>query len=451
MDRKLLGTVLEKFDGGPVGVDNLAAAIGEERDTIEDVLEPFLIQQGFLQRTARGRVATAHRLPPLRPRAAVRRGAGGADLLPRRMRPSLVANFRFPVRVYYEDTDAAGVVYYANYLTLPRARAHRVAAPRSGTRSRNSSASTASYSSCAASRSTTARRRGCRSRSTSRGGRSRRAREPRRPAGRAPRRRAPRRGARRARLRRRRAAGSPRRIPIPLTATASRDPRQVNVHTDLSFVVADPAGVGRRAGGDGAARVPVAVELVADLPQAVPAASAPRARPSDFEDEFWKGGDLAELYQRASQSRTGAGLEHIFTAGFREYAKHRKQGSASAVTLDAARRAMRAAYQREIDALDAKLSGLATVGSVSPYIGLFGTVWGIMNSFRGPRQRRPGHARAGRAGHRRGADRDGDRPVRGDPGGGRVQPLHARRRPPRDALRDLHRGVLEHPPAPGMT
>ena len=59
MDRKLLQTVLAKFDGGPVGIDNLAAAIGEERDTIEDVLEPFLIQQGFLQRTARGRIATA--------------------------------------------------------------------------------------------------------------------------------------------------------------------------------------------------------------------------------------------------------------------------------------------------------------------------------------------------------------------------------------------------------
>ncbi len=59
MDRKLLHTVVDKFAGGPVGVDNLAAAIGEERDTIEDVLEPFLIQQGFLQRTSRGRVATA--------------------------------------------------------------------------------------------------------------------------------------------------------------------------------------------------------------------------------------------------------------------------------------------------------------------------------------------------------------------------------------------------------
>ena len=58
MDRKLLEAVLFKFAGGPVGLDNLAAAIGEERDTIEDVLEPYLIQQGFLQRTPRGRIAT---------------------------------------------------------------------------------------------------------------------------------------------------------------------------------------------------------------------------------------------------------------------------------------------------------------------------------------------------------------------------------------------------------
>jgi biopolymer transport protein TolQ len=102
-----------------------------------------------------------------------------------------------------------------------------------------------------------------------------------------------------------------------------------------------------------------------------------------FEDDFWKGGELNDLYQRTAQARVGGGMEHIFTAGFREYAKHRKQGSTSAVTLDSARRAMRAAYQREIDALEANLAGLATVGSVSPYIGLFGTVWGIMNAFRG--------------------------------------------------------------------
>jgi Holliday junction DNA helicase RuvB len=58
MDRKLLLAVIDKFLGGPVGLDNLAAAIGEEKDTIEDVLEPYLIQQGFLQRTPRGRIAT---------------------------------------------------------------------------------------------------------------------------------------------------------------------------------------------------------------------------------------------------------------------------------------------------------------------------------------------------------------------------------------------------------
>jgi len=102
-----------------------------------------------------------------------------------------------------------------------------------------------------------------------------------------------------------------------------------------------------------------------------------------FEDQFWKGGDLLDLYQQTSQTRTNGGLSQIFTAGFREFSKHRKQGSTATVTMDSARRAMRATYQREVDALDAHLSGLATVGSVSPYIGLFGTVWGIMNAFRG--------------------------------------------------------------------
>ncbi len=80
MDRKLLAAVIEKFGGGPVGVENLAAAIGEERDTIEDVLEPFLIQQGYLQRTQRGRIATAlaYRHFGLAPAAP----AGGGELFP---------------------------------------------------------------------------------------------------------------------------------------------------------------------------------------------------------------------------------------------------------------------------------------------------------------------------------------------------------------------------------
>jgi biopolymer transport protein TolQ len=108
------------------------------------------------------------------------------------------------------------------------------------------------------------------------------------------------------------------------------------------------------------------------------------ARETDqFEDAFWQGGNLETLYRKAGQAQVGGGLTHIFTAGFREFSKHRRQGSAADVTLDAARRAMRAAYQREIDAMESHLAGLATVGSVSPYIGLFGTVWGIMNAFRG--------------------------------------------------------------------
>jgi len=84
MDRKLLQTVIDKFAGGPVGVDNLAAAIGEERDTIEDVLEPFLIQQGFLQRTSRGRIATAlsYRHFGLTPTGPGATAGDAADLFP---------------------------------------------------------------------------------------------------------------------------------------------------------------------------------------------------------------------------------------------------------------------------------------------------------------------------------------------------------------------------------
>ena len=104
-----------------------------------------------------------------------------------------------------------------------------------------------------------------------------------------------------------------------------------------------------------------------------------------FEKEFWSGVDLNDLYQRAVSARNSAGtLERVFESGFREFVKHRKQpGMDVAVVMDGVRRAMRATYQREIEQLESHLSFLATVGSVSPYVGLFGTVWGIMNSFRG--------------------------------------------------------------------
>jgi len=104
-----------------------------------------------------------------------------------------------------------------------------------------------------------------------------------------------------------------------------------------------------------------------------------------FEKDFWSGGDLNELFQRAINAREEAGsLERIFESGFREFTKLRKQpGQNIGVVMDGTRRAMRATYAREIENLEAHLSFLASVGSVSPYVGLFGTVWGIMNSFRG--------------------------------------------------------------------
>lgn len=103
-----------------------------------------------------------------------------------------------------------------------------------------------------------------------------------------------------------------------------------------------------------------------------------------FEKEFWSGADLNELFQRSVSARGAAGSqERIFEAGFREFAKLRKQaGMDIRVVMDGTRRAMRATYQREMERLESYLSFLASVGSVSPYVGLFGTVWGIMNSFR---------------------------------------------------------------------
>ena len=104
-----------------------------------------------------------------------------------------------------------------------------------------------------------------------------------------------------------------------------------------------------------------------------------------FEREFWGGGDMNAIYQRVAGEREGAGeMERIFEAGFREFMKLRPQAGLSLnVIIDGTRRAMRATYQRELDSLESHLSFLATVGSVSPYVGLFGTVWGIMIAFMG--------------------------------------------------------------------
>jgi biopolymer transport protein TolQ len=104
----------------------------------------------------------------------------------------------------------------------------------------------------------------------------------------------------------------------------------------------------------------------------------------EFEKQFWGGAELSALYQRAVSSRSAGTMERVFEAGFREFTKLTKQpGMDVAAMMDGTRRAMRATYQREMDVLESHLSFLASVGSVSPYVGLFGTVWGIMNAFRG--------------------------------------------------------------------
>ena len=111
---------------------------------------------------------------------------------------------------------------------------------------------------------------------------------------------------------------------------------------------------------------------------------AARRETEAFERRFWSGGELGTLYQSAQAAGIHAiGLERIFESGYREYTKLRARLHDPEATIEGARRAMRAAYQRELDDLEAHTAFLASVGSVSPYIGLFGTVWGIMNAFRG--------------------------------------------------------------------
>jgi biopolymer transport protein TolQ len=105
----------------------------------------------------------------------------------------------------------------------------------------------------------------------------------------------------------------------------------------------------------------------------------------DFEKDFWSGKNLNELFTAAQQNASNSGpMERIFASGMREYQKLRERRiTDSGLLMDGARRAMRASLQREMDAIEANLSMLASVGSVSPYVGLFGTVWGIMHAFTG--------------------------------------------------------------------
>ena len=120
----------------------------------------------------------------------------------------------------------------------------------------------------------------------------------------------------------------------------------------------------------------VIIEKSRMLKQSIDAANS-------FESRFWSGGDLATMYRELAHSnKRVAGMAGIFEAGFREFGRSKKQtGTNADHIIDGARRAMRVPQLREVDRLENNLAFLATVGSTSPYVGLFGTVWGIMNSF----------------------------------------------------------------------
>jgi biopolymer transport protein TolQ len=108
-----------------------------------------------------------------------------------------------------------------------------------------------------------------------------------------------------------------------------------------------------------------------------------RSRNEAFEREFWSGKSLSEMNQAVVNKSDTAPIERIFASGIREFLKLRERRLDAGAQLDGARRAMRASYQRELDTIESNLSFLASVGSVSPYVGLFGTVWGIMHAFVG--------------------------------------------------------------------
>ena len=103
----------------------------------------------------------------------------------------------------------------------------------------------------------------------------------------------------------------------------------------------------------------------------------------EFEREFWSGRSLTDLNTAVGQKTESAPMERLFASGMREFLKLREKRLDPAAQLDGARRAMRASFQRELDVIESHLSFLASVASVSPYVGLFGTVWGIMHAFVG--------------------------------------------------------------------
>ena len=175
-----------------------------------------------------------------------------------------------------------------------------------------------------------------------------------------------------------------------------------------------------------------------------------REKTENFERDFWSGGDLNNLFNSAVNDRHHAGsMERIFEAGFREFTKLRGQKNLDPKDIvDGSRRAMRATYQREMDTLESHLAFLASVGSVSPYIGLFGTVWGIMHAFRGLSNVGQATLASVAPGIAEALVATAIGLFAAIPAVLCLQPFLARHRPPRRAPSRLHGRILQHHPAP---
>ena len=166
----------------------------------------------------------------------------------------------------------------------------------------------------------------------------------------------------------------------------------------------------------------------------------------DFETSFWSGGDLNTLYRAASRQKGGSsGMASIFEAGFREFNRVTQQGGVEPDKIvEECRRAMRVSQMREVDRLEKNLATLATIGSTSPYVGLFGTVWGIMNSFRALGNVQSATLAMVAPGIAEALVATAMGSIRGHPRRDRLQPLCRQGRTARNSLRWFHGRIFEH-------
>ncbi|CAE7877013.1 ruvB [Symbiodinium necroappetens] len=397
MDRRYLGCLAQNYGGGPVGAETLAAALSEQRDVIEEVIEPYLLQQGLLQRTPRGRMLTrsgfgylgleapralVEQLDLLSGGAAAEDDAAGEDAAgeggPEGNGEG--SDHLLPLRVYYEDTDAAGIVYYANYLKFAeRARSELLrllSIDQIALRDQEGLAfavrkASVDYVSPARLEDLLY----VRSRLTQLGGAVLSARQ-----------RVERDGNLLADIRVRVAC-------LRLSdGRASRD-----MENEAVQVVGAAAGAhdlspwGLFLMADVVVKFVMLLLVVASIwTWAIIFDKGVRLRrlrrkAEQFEDNFWSGGSLDQLYDRLGDSANDP-QSAVFMAAMREWRRSSARGSRidgehGMAVRDRIERVMDLTIGREMERLEKQMTFLASVGSSAPFIGLFGTVWGIMNAF----------------------------------------------------------------------